>query len=722
MQKITELTNFNTPINFQKDSETLRKFLLFYCEEGVYKYLDAIKVLNDTIVIHLADIVAFEDPSLAQRMQRNAYSYMRIISKLVDEIIYNDGDAEIDDVFYHHRISRFKEKYPDRKPSEIFPAFLLKNYTVMLIPAMHHSHSHSSFSSHSTSNYHSPSSYSMSIRELRAEHIGSLLSIRGIITRVSVVKPAAKVATYICENCGAETYQQINTEAFDLLEECASEKCKKSNLRGTLSLLTRGSKFLRFQTVQIQELTCDVPYGCIPRTITVECFAACTEKCRPGDYVMISGVFMPRPYYGVKKLKAGLLNDTFFYACQIDVLNKNVSLDLETLIPSALSIDKLVDSFAPEIFGLRDIKKILLLMLVGSPSLRRSDGMKIRGDINVLLMGDPGIAKSQLLKTAIRLSERGVYTTGRGSSGVGLTAAVNKDPVTKEVVLEGGALVLSDGGVCCIDELDKMSESDRIAIHEVMEQQSVSISKAGINTTLNARCSVLAAANLTRERYNPKKSLEYNVGLPLSLTSRFDLICILKDEAEKDYDTKIANHITSLHLMDEGNKEVYGYDQLSAYISKAKELSPVLSEGIRETLVTKYLEERKEGVTPRYLLAMIRLCLAHARLRLSEHVEREDVNAVLLLLESTKVPAQKKEGRMEPKYYIYNFITALAKEKGIIVGNDQTGTGRGRMVSVSLDDVFNACPHSREQIENAIADFASTGVWIRNNSELILFE
>lgn len=693
MNDTLELRKYKTTLNYESDLEKITQFLLFYSEADSPKYLPLFR--SQTIPILIEDIVLFDDTGLAGRIQQNTMTYLSLFYKAIDAILFDSDDLFLEndeDVFFYHRLARLKEKHPLKKATEVFPPPLLRNYIVT---------------------FQSRSKNLVSIRDVKSDCIGRLIKVRGVLTRVSQVKPFVQVCTYVCESCGSETYQMVNNELFDALEECQSDKCKVRALKGTLHLQTRGSKFIRFQHLRVQELTSDVPKGCVPRTMNVECYGN-VDLCRPGDYVKMEGVFLPRPYQGYKKMKAGLLADTFFYAMDIDTSDESSKDDrrddqqVDAFGARTLGtheyITGVVNAIAPEIFGMEDVKKILLLMLIGAPPRVNSDGMRIRGDINVLLLGDPGIAKSQLLKTVAKISRRGVYTTGKGTSGVGLTASVSKDSLTGEMVLEGGALVLSDGGICCIDELDKMDDHDRVSIHEVMEQQTVSISKAGINTTLNARCGVLGAANPVKGRYNANKSVEYNVGLPCALLSRFDVLVVLKDEADIEKDLKLASHITSLHIEESGSE--ISYAQIRGLIDECKKIVPVIPAPISKRLSEAYIEARKRSsfLTPRHLLSLIRLSLAHARLRFSPEVGDIEVQEAIRLLSLMTPIAPRRKEPINPKHAIFNLIASLGHE-------------------VMLNDLYEmtASKFKRKDVDECIDEFEKLGVWAIQDGKLVVF-
>ena len=341
------------------------------------------------------------------------------------------------DVYIEHRLLAEQRLYSadaPRDPKNRFPNELLRRFECYFRPPTN--------------------AKAVSVRQIKARQIGKLVSVKGVVIRATEVKPMLQVATYTCDRCGAETYQPISSASFMPIEMCQSQDCQINKSGGRLCLQTRGSKFVKFQEIKIQEHSEQVPVGNIPRALTIYAKGENTRLCRPGDHVMVTGVFLPVLKTGFNQLSSGLLSDTFVEAHSIVKLNKTEDEEMlaeqlteeeATRICEDDFYSKLTNSIAPEIYGMEDVKKALLLMLVGGVD-KNPRGMKIRGNINICLMGDPGVAKSQLLNYIDRLAVRSQYTTGRGSSGVGLTASVMKDPVTGEMVLEGGSLVLADQG------------------------------------------------------------------------------------------------------------------------------------------------------------------------------------------------------------------------------------------------------------------------------------
>ncbi|CAF4021975.1 unnamed protein product [Rotaria sp. Silwood1] len=631
-----------------------------------------------TLVIDIDDI-ATVDPELADAITENCRRYTQLFSQVIQEMLPEMKDKEIQnkdvlDVYIEHRTLMEQRMHHNaeetRDPMNHYPEELMRRFELY-------------FKSSNTQKH-------LSVRQVKANQIGKLISVKGVVTRATEVKPMISVATYTCDICGAETYQPITSPTFMPLVMCPSQDCVTNKSGGRLSLQTRGSKFIKFQEIKIQEHTDQVPIGNIPRSMTIWCRGTNTRLCQPGDHVAVTGIFLPLLRTGFRQMTQGLLSDTFLEAHRIVLLNKSEDEEIEDKEMNEVELadlfaekdlyDRLAMSIAPEIYGHEDIKKALLLLLVGGID-KSPQGMKVRGNINVCLMGDPGVAKSQLLSYVNRLAQRSQYTTGRGSSGVGLTSALIKDPITNELVLEGGALVLADQGVCCIDEFDKMTEHDRTAIYEVMEQQTISIAKAGILTSLNARTSILAAANPVYGRYNPKRSIEANIQLPAALLSRFDLLWIIQDKNDREVDLKLARHIASVHQTGcqpelENNQHFVDMKTLRRYIATCKKKQPLVPESLLDYVVTAYVELRKQAriskdmtyTSARMLLSILRLSTALARLRCGDLVSKDDIDEALRLMESSRLLLKDHENvptrQINPIDQVFSIVRDMVPSSG----------------------------------------------------------
>ncbi|XP_019761238.1 DNA replication licensing factor Mcm7 [Dendroctonus ponderosae] len=709
--------------DYDKERDVLKTFLLEFCtqnSDGVknFKYSNQLTLLAHreqiALQVELDDLHTF-DEELANEIIDNTRRYTTLLSDIVFELLPTFVERDVVakdalDVYIEHRqMMEQRTRRPNvvREARNQFPPELMKRFEIY-------------FKDLSTRK-------NQPIREVKADQLGRLVTVRGIVTRCTEVKPIMSVATYTCDQCGAETYQPIASLSFMPETLCPSDDCKVNKSGGRLYLQTRGSKFVKFQELKIQEHSDQVPVGHIPRTLTVFCRGEVTRQAAPGDHIAVTGIFLPLVRQGFRQITAGLLSETYLDAHRVFSLNKSAEDELESnqLTPEQLATlteddfySKLALSIAPEIYGHEDVKKALLLLLVGGVD-KRPDGMKIRGNINICLMGDPGVAKSQLLGFIDRLALRSQYTTGRGSSGVGLTAAVMKDPFTGEMMLEGGALVLADQGVCCIDEFDKMADGDRTAIHEVMEQQTISIAKAGILTCLNARVSILAAANPAYGRYNPKRTIEQNIQLPAALLSRFDLLWLIQDKADRDNDLRLAKHITFVHQnckQPPGPSEALNMSVMRKYIALCKLKEPVIPEDLTEFIVEAYVELRKEArnskdmtfTSARNLLGILRLSTALSRLRLSNVVEKADVNEAIRLMEMSKDSLNQtfeNKGYRPPN--VNDKIFAIIRE---LAGSEKT---------VKVSDVLEKCAskgYNPDQVDGCIEEYEELNVWQVNQT------
>jgi len=550
----------------------------------------------------------------------------------------------------------------------------------------------------------------VSPRGLTAELTNQYVGVQGIVTRISEVRSKLVYSVHYCEETKKGNIKEYN----DQMKIAESSNTYGQPLNGNfeigkasgfmnnaipqrdinhnpLTLEYGHSKFRNNQTILLQEPPERTPLGQLPRSVEVILEGDLVDKVKPGDRIQVNGVFKTIATMATNT-SGGV--KTVLIGTNVQELNNDIQQNeftgedlkrIRELSKQRNVFDVLANSIAPGIYGHQDIKRALVLQLLGGNETNLEDGTHLRGDINILMIGDPSTAKSQFLRYMLNIAPNAINTTGKGSTGVGLTAAVVVDRDLGERHLEAGAMVLGDRGIVCIDEFDKMNEVDRVAIHEVMEQQTVTIAKAGIHVSLNARCSVLAAANPIYGQYQSDVSASRNIGFPDSLLSRFDLCFIVLDEHSSELDRKISEKVLDNHMFTidaakfgddaedkviepeiklEENKKTTMYEKynprtksdnnniltkefLRKYIYYAKnKINPSLTReatdyiskswtNIREKSVSEEWKGKTIPVTVRTLESLIRLATAYAKARLSQKVEKQDaLNAVELLTNS----------------------------------------------------------------------------------------
>jgi replicative DNA helicase Mcm len=483
------------------------------------------------------------------------------------------------------------------------------------------------------------------LRKLGSKQMGKLVMVEGIVVRATPVRPMVMNAAFRCKRCGTINHVEQTGQFLRAPPVCQSPDCGRE---GPFEFVQDESTFIDSQDLRLQEKPEDLPPGQLPRTLNVKLVGSeIVDLARPGDHVSIVGIvraFAPsRP--GIGKLRVFILH---LDANSIEVLGK----EPESRPPSpeeeekilALAKDpkvhrKIMDSIAPSIYGYDHIKEAIMYLLFGGVSKSLPD-ITVRGEMNALLIGDPGTAKSQLLQYVAKIAPRGLYTSGRGTTAAGLTAAVIREK-GGSMSLEAGALVLADKGIACIDEMDKMRPEDRVAIHEAMEQHTVSVAKGGIVATLNARTALLAAANPALGRYEPHRTVAENISLPVTILSRFDLIFVLRDVPNREADAKMSEHILEIHRRGASPVEAQiEADLIRKYVSYAKTIKPRLSKEALKHLSEFYLAMRSaseaEGspvaITARQLESLVRIAEARARVALRKEVSGDDAEAAIAIM------------------------------------------------------------------------------------------
>jgi len=577
------------------------------------------------------------------------------------------------------------------------------------------------------------------IRNIRSDDINTFVSVEGILRKTTEVRPRVVEAVFKCP-AGHFTVRKQKYGKFIEPDGCATDGCAFKKLE----LLPKRSKFIDSQKLRIQESPEGLRGGEQPQTLDVDITDDLSGKLSPGDRVIINGIL--RSMQRVVKGEKSTVFDIFLECNSFEIAEKEFEeVDIDEKAEDeilALSKDPMIyrmvtHSVAPTIYGSEDVKQAIVLQLFGGIAKEMPDGSRLRGDIHVLLIGDPGIAKSQLLRYVVKLSPRAIYTSGQSSTSAGLTATAVKDEFGEgRWTLEAGALVLADMGVAAVDEMDKMQKEDRSALHEAMEQQTISVAKAGITATLKSRCALLGAANPKYGRFDMFGDIADQINMPPSLLSRFDLIFIMTDQPEPKRDLAIAEHILKTHGVGEliaqhkktpipGVTQEYILQQLKPvmpdidpalfrkYIAYAKRSCfPMLSSEAKEALIGYYLRLRGLAepnkavpVTARQLEALVRLAEASARIRLSNTIGIADAERVIHIVDAClrQVAYDVKTGTFD----IDKVTTGISKEKRDIVRvikdaiRDIGGEGRRAGIEQVIDAVTSK-GFSRDKVKDGV--------------------
>ncbi|MBW3021748.1 minichromosome maintenance protein MCM, partial [Candidatus Woesearchaeota archaeon] len=493
-----------------------------------------------------------------------------------------------------------------------------------------------------------PDTQKIWIRDIRSTHIGKLLTVEGIVRQKSDVRPQVTSAKFECPSCGNVISVLQLEQRFKEPSRCGCGR------KGKFILLSK--ELIDAQGMVLEEAPENLEGGEQPKRINVflkdDLVSPISEKrTNPGSKIVVVGKVKEIPitlHSGSQSVRFDLLIEAnYVEAVEEDyydiVITEEEKEKIKELAADRRIYEKIVNSVAPSIYGHDKVKEAIILQLVGGVKKVRGDGVITRGDMHVLLIGDPGAGKSQLLKRATIVAPKARYVSGKGASGAGLTAAVVKDEFLKGWSLEAGALVLANKGLCCIDEMDKMSVEDRSAMHEALEQQTITISKANIQATLRAETTVLAAANPKFGRFDPYDILAKQIDLPPALISRFDLIFPIKDLPDQDKDEKMAKHILMLHQTPEGEEPEIETKLLKKYIAYTRQhASPVLTDSAIEEIKKFYVEMRNSvsdesgvksvPITARQLEALVRMAEANAKIRLSNKVTKKDAKRAIDIL------------------------------------------------------------------------------------------